>query len=76
MKELAVPLIAGAMLFLSGGYIIYQALLDSGINSHNVTWLQGSAGVVIGVLVAFGGVLVVVIGAARYARQRNRFPRY
>ena len=69
-------LIIGFILALAGAYITYQALYDNAITAHNVTWLQGTGGLMIGIFVIAFGIAVAVVSAVKLAADMTRNNRF
>ena len=69
-------MIIGFMVAMAGAYITYQSFYDHAITMHNVTWLQGTAGLMIGLFVIAFGISVAVVSAVKLASEMTRNNRF
>lgn len=69
-------IIVGFIITMSGAYITYQSFYDSTITAHNVSWLQGTAGLLIGIFVVAFGISIVVVSAVKLAADMTKNDRF
>lgn len=69
-------MIIGFIISMMGAYITYQSFYDNVITAHNVSWLQGDAGLIIGIFVIAFGISIVVVSAVKLASEMTRNNRF
>lgn len=69
-------IIVGFMITMAGAYVTYQSFYDSAITAHNVSWLQGTAGLMIGIFVIAFGISIVVVSAVKLAADMTKNDRF
>ena len=69
-------IIVGFFIAMAGAYVTYQSFYDSTITAHNVSWLQGTAGLMVGIFVMAFGISIVVVSAVKLAADMTRNDRF